>query len=143
MTGAETSRYQFPDAGTCDSINADAYFLPAVAGPHQLPALIVGGVCVFVYADPETGAVRVSVDLDGTQPELVRPDPDSTLPLRVEVSGQPVFDEKKPDAVGLSSNRTPNKPVSGGLAGEAPIPIPPGTRQARPLPRRAAARCTP
>lgn len=86
----EGAGYRFPDAGACRAINEEAYFLPA-AGPDELPCLIVGGVRVFAYLDPQTGAVCVSVDLDGTQLELVRPD--GTLPLRVDVARAPVFDE--------------------------------------------------
>lgn len=44
------------------------------------------GLLVWVYVDPETATVRVSVDLDGV-------DPASTLQLKVDVAGQVVFDD--------------------------------------------------
>lgn len=84
--------YRFPDAGTCQAINRESYFLPSV-GRDERPCLVVGGVRVFAYLHPETGAVCVSADLDDALPELVRPD--DTLPLRVTVSGAPVFDDSE------------------------------------------------
>ncbi|MBG0823388.1 hypothetical protein HS048_21905 [Planomonospora sp. ID91781] len=77
-------------AGYCDAANRTAAFLP-VTNDENLPALLVGGVLVFAYLDPETKALRVSVDLDSIWNELVRDD--STIPLQISISGAIVFDD--------------------------------------------------
>ncbi|WP_431983820.1 hypothetical protein [Streptomyces qinglanensis] len=50
----------------------------------------------FAYLSPETGALRVSVDLDSAASQLVRPD--CTVPLRVDVQDTVVLDASRPGA---------------------------------------------
>ncbi|GAA2429740.1 hypothetical protein GCM10010433_32510 [Streptomyces pulveraceus] len=49
---------------------------------------------VFVYLNPDSGAVQVSVDLETA--EIVRPD--GTVPLRVAVQDTVLLDGTQPDA---------------------------------------------
>ncbi|WP_435060338.1 hypothetical protein [Streptomyces sp. bgisy060] len=61
-------------------------------GEDTLPALELGGVLVFVYLDPESAELRVSVDLDTVDQRLVRhDDPDETVPMHITVQGDTVF----------------------------------------------------
>ncbi|MFH8257618.1 hypothetical protein [Streptomyces roseolus] len=61
-------------------------------GEDTLPALELGGIFVFVYIDPETTELRVSIDLDTVDQRLVRhDDPHETVPMHITVQGDTVF----------------------------------------------------
>ncbi|MFC8520482.1 hypothetical protein [Streptomyces sp. NPDC057257] len=81
--------FQFPDAADCGRANRAAVFHAGIHG--GLPCLEVDGILIFGYLDPEVGAVRVSVHLDGAPDHLVRPD--GTVPLRVKVEDTVVLDD--------------------------------------------------
>lgn len=67
-----------------------------MAGNDDLPCIEVAGVTVFTYLDPDTGAVGVSVDLDTTEAQLVRPD--GTVPLRIDVQDTVVLEDTRRSA---------------------------------------------
>jgi hypothetical protein len=88
--------------GYDSAANAAVTFLPGIApeaadaagGPESLPAVRIGDVLVFVYA--KDGVLRVSVDLDDSNPEKspfyrygVRED---LVPMRICVQGETVFE---------------------------------------------------
>jgi hypothetical protein len=52
---------------------------------------VVAGVQVYAYVDRHDGALRVSVDLDTTEPWLVRED--GTVPMKIDVGPGTVFDD--------------------------------------------------
>lgn len=81
--------FRFPGEEFCTQANSSALFHP-MTGPDDegLPCIEVGGVLVFAYLDPDTQAVRVSVDLDTTVEQLVA---DSVVPLHVSVGSSTVF----------------------------------------------------
>ncbi|MFB6984536.1 hypothetical protein [Streptomyces sp. NPDC056304] len=65
---------------------------PGFDGENTLPVLELGGVLVFVYFDPESAELQVSVDLDTVDQRLVRHDePDETVPMHITVQGDTVF----------------------------------------------------
>ncbi|MFD3843152.1 hypothetical protein ACFWWC_44100 [Streptomyces sp. NPDC058642] len=65
-------------------------------GPEDegLPCIEIAGVLVFAYLDADLEAVRVSVHLDTTDEQLVRPD--GTVPMVVELADTTVFDNLTP-----------------------------------------------
>lgn len=74
-----------------DGANRAATFEPMTVEDER-PTITVAGVHVALYVDPETNQVCVSVDLDDTEPWLVRSDKDSTVPLRICVQGDVTFE---------------------------------------------------
>lgn len=82
--------FLFPDGASCARANSAAVFHP-MTGPDDegLPAIETGGVLVFAYLDADMQAVRVSVDLDTADEQVVRAD--GTIPLHVEVGNATVF----------------------------------------------------
>jgi hypothetical protein len=58
----------------------------------ERPTITVAGVHLALYIDPASGQVCVSIDLDETEPWLVHDDKDSSVPLRICVQGDVVFD---------------------------------------------------
>ncbi|MFJ3445958.1 hypothetical protein ACIPM2_32845 [Streptomyces sp. NPDC086081] len=78
------------DPEDCARANSEAVF-HSMAGPDDegLPCLELAGILVFAYLDPDMRAVRVSVHLDTTHEQLLRPD--GTMPLQVEVEDATVF----------------------------------------------------
>lgn len=74
-----------------DEANRAATFEP-MTDEDERPTITVAGVNVALYVDPETNHVCVSVDLDDTEPWLVRSDKDSTVPLRICVQGDVTFE---------------------------------------------------
>jgi hypothetical protein len=84
--------YRFPDGKRCKQANLDTVFHPQT-DDDELPCIEVGGVLVYAYLDPDSGTVRVSVDLDTAADRLVRPD--GTVPLRVEVQDTLVLDDRR------------------------------------------------
>lgn len=74
-----------------DTANHAASFDPMTA-VEERPTITVAGVHVALYVDPASRQVRVSIDLDDTEPWLVRNDKHSTVPLRICVQGDVVFD---------------------------------------------------
>ncbi|CAL9676296.1 hypothetical protein SUDANB176_07798 (plasmid) [Streptomyces sp. enrichment culture] len=78
------------DDRSCAEANSAAVFHP-MTGPDDegLPCIELAGILVFAYLDPDMRAVRVSVHLDTTDQQLVRPD--HTVPLQVEVEDATVF----------------------------------------------------
>lgn len=78
------------DPEDCARANSEAVFHP-MAGPDDegLPCLELAGILVFAYLDPDMRAIRVSVHLDTTHEQLLRPD--GTIPLQVEVEDATVF----------------------------------------------------
>ncbi|MFI9771852.1 hypothetical protein ACIHJG_34060 [Streptomyces sp. NPDC052415] len=58
-------------------------------GEETLPVLELGGVFVFVYLDPVSAELLVSVDLETVDQRLVRPD--ETVPMHITVQGDTVF----------------------------------------------------
>ncbi|MEU5137061.1 hypothetical protein [Streptomyces californicus] len=102
---AERSRivpvdFAFPSTPTAEGLNRAAVLH---AADDQGPTCAeVAGVLVFSYLDADDGAVKVSVHLDGADPEhLVRPD--GTVPLRIVVEGTVIFDD--------SNSHAPHPPV--------------------------------
>ncbi|MFD8731499.1 hypothetical protein [Streptomyces sp. NPDC059611] len=102
---AERSRivpldFAFPDTPTAEGLNRAAVLH---AADDQGPTCAeVAGVLVFSYLDADDGAVKVSVHLDGADPEhLVRPD--GTVPLRIVVEDTVIFDD--------SNSHAPHPPV--------------------------------
>jgi hypothetical protein len=102
---AEQERVDFatdPDAWRlfADATNRSVRFL-AATGPasttapdpegrtKELPCMVIGGVQVYAYLNGETGALRVSVDLDDTAAWLVGED--DVVPLEIAVQGETVF----------------------------------------------------
>lgn len=73
-----------------DTANRAATFEP-MTDEDERPTITVAGVHVALYVDPASCQVRVSIDLDDTEPWLLRNDEDSTFPLRVCVQGTVIF----------------------------------------------------
>ncbi len=74
-----------------DAANRAAAFEP-MTNEDERPAITVAGVHVALYVDPASREVRVSIDLDDTEPWLQRNDKDSTDPLRICVQGNVTFE---------------------------------------------------
>lgn len=76
-------------------LNRTARFWPAEEAPDgddTLPALEYGGLLCFVYRDPETEEVQVSIDLDTVDPRLVNRDaPGEPVPMHITIQGETVF----------------------------------------------------
>lgn len=71
--------------------NRAATFDPMKAS-YERPTITVAGVHVALYVDAASRKVRVSIDLDETEPWLLRDDNDDSVPLRICVQGNVVFD---------------------------------------------------
>ncbi|SEB60348.1 hypothetical protein [Streptomyces melanosporofaciens] len=70
--------------------NLNALFWPAdPEDPTSLPSIQVGGVQVFVYVDPCSASLRVSVHLDETAPELLTEK--ETVAMQIKVGDDDVF----------------------------------------------------
>jgi hypothetical protein len=70
-------------------LNRSAYLEP----DPNTPAIVIAGVAVHTYVDPEDGQVVVSVHLDtGDVPEDLL-SAEETVPLRITVNGHDVFSE--------------------------------------------------
>jgi hypothetical protein len=82
------------DADTCAEANRAAVF-HAMESPDDanggLPCVEIAGVLVFVYLDADREAVRVSVDLETADEQLVRAD--GTVPVRVDLGNSTVFSD--------------------------------------------------
>ncbi|MEU3855552.1 hypothetical protein [Streptomyces sp. NPDC029554] len=76
------------DPEDCAEANSAAVFHP-MTGPEGLPCIELAGIFVFAYLDPDKRAVRISIHLDSTHEQLLRPD--GTVPLQVEVANATVF----------------------------------------------------
>ena len=74
-----------------DTANRAATFDP-MTNEDERPTITVAGVHVALYVDPASRQVRVSIDLDDTEPWLLRNDKDSTVPLRICVQGDVTFE---------------------------------------------------
>lgn len=74
-----------------DTANRAATFEP-MTNEDERPTITVAGVHVTLYVDPASRQVRVSIDLDDTEPWLQRNDKDSTVPLRICVQGDVTFE---------------------------------------------------
>jgi hypothetical protein len=74
-----------------DTANRAATFEP-MTNEDERPTITVAGVHVALYVDPASRQVRVSIDLDDTEPWLLRNDKDSTVPLRICVQGDVTFE---------------------------------------------------
>lgn len=75
--------HEFPTEQDCTELNRAA-LLYAMETPDERPCIEINGVQVYAYLDSETGAFRISVDLD-TAPE--------DLPLKIDVGHAVVFNE--------------------------------------------------
>ena len=84
------SREISPSA-VADMANRAATFEP-MTDEDERPTITVAGVHVALYVDHATNQVCVSVDLDDTEPWLLRSDNDSTVPLRICVQGDVTFE---------------------------------------------------
>ena len=73
-----------------DMANRAATFEP-MTNEDERPTITVAGVHVALYLD-FANRVCVSVDLDDTEPWLLRSDNDSTVPLRICVQGDVTFE---------------------------------------------------
>jgi len=82
------------DADTCAAANRAAVF-HAMEGPGDadegLPCVEIAGVLVFAYLDADREAVRVSVDLETADEQLVRAN--GTVPVRVDLGNSTVFSD--------------------------------------------------
>lgn len=78
-----------PSPEACEAFNLGAEFLPQ-EDEDTLPCIKVAGVYVFTYVDKETGAVRVSIHLEDTDPSLIRPN--QTVPLVVTCGTSTLFE---------------------------------------------------
>ncbi|REF00558.1 hypothetical protein [Thermomonospora umbrina] len=76
--------------------NRAAVFYPKT-DLDTLPCIEVAGVLTYLYLDSE-GVLQVSIHLDTTDPGLVRPD--ATVPLRVMVGDDIVFDDSHQSSAG-------------------------------------------
>ncbi|MFJ8142637.1 hypothetical protein [Streptomyces sp. NPDC096013] len=78
------------DAGMCAAANSAAVF-HAQEGPDDegLPCVEIAGILVFVYLDADKEALRVSVDLDTANEQVVRAH--GTVPVQVDIGDSPVF----------------------------------------------------
>lgn len=72
-----------------EQANRTGKFLPAFSDDER-PAMEVAGVLAFLYIDPETGKVRVSIDVDNAEDWLITPP--ETVPLTVTVGDTVVFE---------------------------------------------------
>lgn len=50
-------------------------------------------VSTSLYVDPASRQVRVSIDLEDTEPWLLRNDKDSTVPMRIYIQGVVTFED--------------------------------------------------
>lgn len=96
----------FPDETACRRVNSRVIFHPT-NGPDTLPCTQTAGVLVFTYADSLDEVIRVSVDLDTVDPRFVGPD--GTVPLKITVQGNVVFDDDR--------RRSPRDPDVGDVLG--------------------------
>jgi hypothetical protein len=88
---SDTAR-AFPDADRCERANTDAVFHPKHGpGKQSLPCIQVADILAFLYLDPDHQQVRVSVHLDGLDPEGPLTRDDGTVPLRIDVENATVF----------------------------------------------------
>lgn len=78
-------------SSVADTANRAATFEPAT-NEDERPMITVAGVHVSLYVDPVSRQVRVSVDLDDAESWLLRNDKDSSVPLRICVQGDVVFE---------------------------------------------------
>lgn len=87
--------YHFPDKGACEQANRDATFRPQT---HEdgLPWIEIDGFLVFAYLDHKGGTVRISVHLDSPDERLIQPD--GTVPLRVMVEDEVVYESSAENA---------------------------------------------
>lgn len=74
-----------------DTANRTATFEPMM-NEDEWPTITVAGVHVALYVDPSSRQVRVSIDLDDTEPWLLRNDKETTVPLRICVQGDVTFE---------------------------------------------------
>jgi hypothetical protein len=74
-----------------DTANRASTFEP-MTNEDERPTITVAGVHVTLYVDPASRQVRVSIDLDDTEPWLQRNDRDSTVPLRICIQGDVTFE---------------------------------------------------
>ena len=74
-----------------ENANRTASFEP-MTNEDERPTITVAGVHVALYVDPASRQVRVSIDLDDTEPWLLRNDKDNTVPLRICVQGDATFE---------------------------------------------------
>jgi len=74
-----------------DTANRAATF-ESMTNEDERPTITVAGVHVALYVDPASRQVRVSIDLDDTEPWLLRNDKDSTVPLRICAQGDVTFE---------------------------------------------------
>ncbi|MFF4531509.1 hypothetical protein ACFY1P_19845 [Streptomyces sp. NPDC001407] len=87
--------FAFPEGAEAAALNRAAVFHPADNDGPQCMEVV--GVLTFAYLDPEDGVLRISVHLDGADPEhIVRPD--GTVPLRVQVEDTVVLDDSQAGA---------------------------------------------
>lgn len=73
-----------------ETANRAATFQPQTSD-YELPMIAVAGVCAFLYVDPATRTVRVSINLDDVEPWLLR-DSGRSVPLQIIVQDQVVFE---------------------------------------------------
>ncbi|WP_307624385.1 hypothetical protein [Streptomyces sp. V3I7] len=105
------------DADACAKANSAAVFHPQERPDDEgLPCIEVAGVLVFAYLDADSRTLRVSVHLDSTDKELLRPD--GSVPLRVEVEDDTVFPPPQAGQ-GAPAPRTRGRTLLGWLAGRA------------------------
>jgi hypothetical protein len=78
-------RLSLSDADACAEANSAAVF-HAQAGPDDegLPCIEIAGVLVFAYLDADLQTLRISVDLDTADEQLLRGD--GTVPVLVNVA---------------------------------------------------------
>ena len=81
----------FPDTDACEQANAQAVFHPTSEG--SLPCIEIANVLVFRLPRPETQKVRVSVHLDGLDPDGELTRDDGTVPLQIDVGPHTVFQD--------------------------------------------------
>lgn len=74
-----------------ENANRTAFFEP-MTNKDERPRITVAGVHVALDVDPASRQVRVSIDLDDTEPWLLRNDKDNTVPLRICVQGVVTFE---------------------------------------------------
>ncbi|MCE7011706.1 hypothetical protein LWC34_54175 [Kibdelosporangium philippinense] len=84
-----TGNTDLPSAA--DAANRAATFEP-MTNEDERPTITVAGVHAALYVDPASQQVRVSIDLDDTEPWLLRNDKDRTVPLRICVQGDVTFE---------------------------------------------------
>jgi hypothetical protein len=71
--------------------NLEARFLPQDARDNTArPCIVIAGIQVYAYLDEETGTLHVSTHYDGAEAPAIAED--GSVPTRVSVGGQIVFD---------------------------------------------------